>query len=81
MHTFDVYSLLQVRKMNTKIYKIQMLRWDGAMRAMRGEIRSESASSHSEERGGWSKKKRQRGEMMPLRLIESQFGCSILHYH
>lgn len=56
----------------------------------------ELASSHSEEPGGglggveWSgwgggKKKRQRQEMrremMPLRLTESQFGCSILHYH
>lgn len=63
--TLDVYSLLQVRKMNTKIYKIQMLGRYGAMTAMPGEIRRtkprvktncELASSHSEERGdggGW----------------------------
>lgn len=49
----------------------------------------ELASSHSEEPGvgggRGNKKKRQRQEMrremMPLRLTESQFGCSILHYH
>lgn len=45
----------------------------------------QQASSHSEERGvkegGVKKKKKTRREMMPLGLTESQFGCSILHYH
>lgn len=59
--------------MNTKIYKIQMLRWHGA--TTRGEVRRskphvktncELASSHSEERGmkegeRW-KKRQKRGE-------------------
>ncbi len=34
----DVYSLLKVRKMNKKIYKIQMPRWCEATKAMPGEI-------------------------------------------
>lgn len=47
----------------------------------------ELASSHSEERGtkeGRGEKETEEGreeEMMPLGSIESQFGCSILHYH
>lgn len=72
--TLDAHGLLQVRKMNTKIYKIQMLGRYGAMTAMPGEIRRtkprvktncELASSHSEERGdegGWRRVRKGGGE-------------------
>lgn len=58
-----------------------------AMRAMPGVVRGTKrlpASIFTFRRmrggGGWSKKLKKKGAMMPLGLTESQFGCSILHY-